>query len=174
MAWHARALAADGQLEPAVELLERVLRVHARFAEARYNRAAYLARLGRLDEAGPELARALADGAARSRQAMVDPDFAPHLDHPAFAFEGHEETHEVAAMNRAQVRTMITSQASTIGNVEWGELTLEEAERRIEAGLTPFFPDPEAELPMRFRSPLSRSIWSSPCSTIGSSYWLIW
>lgn len=85
-AWQARAMAADGDLDGAVDLLGIAVATHPRFAEARYNRAAYLARLGRLEEAGPELARAIEDGAARSREAMVDPDFAPHLDDPAFAF----------------------------------------------------------------------------------------
>ncbi|MEZ4321414.1 MAG: tetratricopeptide repeat protein [Myxococcota bacterium] len=85
-AWQARALADQGELEAAVALLHDVLVRAPRFAEARYNRAAYLARLGRLEEAGPELARAIDDGAARSREAMVDPDFVPHLADPAFAF----------------------------------------------------------------------------------------
>ncbi len=86
IAWKARAIAADGRPEEAAELLRPVVDRVPRFVEARYNRAAYLARTGELDEAGIELARAIDGGAARSRQAMVDPDFAPHLDHPAFAF----------------------------------------------------------------------------------------
>jgi len=85
-AWVASAHAKNGDLEGAVEGLGGVLESSPHFAEARYNRAAYLARLGRLDEAGAELSWALDDGAARARQAMVDPDFAPHLEHPAFAF----------------------------------------------------------------------------------------
>jgi hypothetical protein len=86
LSWKARALAADDRPAEAADLLARVVNGAPRFVEARYNRAAYLARTGALDEAGIELARAIDGGAARSRQAMVDPDFAPHLEHPAFAF----------------------------------------------------------------------------------------
>lgn len=85
-AWEAEARAASGDLQGATDALETVLRRAPRFAEARYNRAAYLARSGQLEAAGPELALALEHGARRSREAMVDPDFAPHLQHPAFAF----------------------------------------------------------------------------------------
>jgi tetratricopeptide (TPR) repeat protein len=85
-AWEAMAVARTGDLEAAVAILDELIAADPRFAEARYNRAAWLARLGRLDEAGEELRRALALGAAREREAMTDPDFFPHLDHPAFAF----------------------------------------------------------------------------------------
>lgn len=85
-AWHARALAAEGRTEEAAAMLGQVVERVPSFAEARYNRAAYLARLGRPDEAAAELQRAIADGAARSLQVLEDPDFEPYLDHPAFVF----------------------------------------------------------------------------------------
>jgi hypothetical protein len=85
-AWRARAEAATGDLDTAIATLDVVLRKRPAFAEARYNRAAYLARAGRLDEAGPELERALAAGGFEARAVLDDPDFQPHLDHPALSF----------------------------------------------------------------------------------------
>lgn len=85
-AWRAQAVARQGDLDRAVALLDAVLARHPRFAEARYNRAAYLARLGDPEAAAADLERALEDGAGRARDVLDDPDFEPHLDHPAFAF----------------------------------------------------------------------------------------
>jgi hypothetical protein len=96
-AWEARALASTGQvgdLEAAVARLEQVLRAKPRFAEARYNRAAYMLRLeaiapapGRIEQAAAELQQALADGEDLAPRAVLqDPDFASVLRHPAFAF----------------------------------------------------------------------------------------
>lgn len=84
--WQAHALARQGKLEEAVAVLDVVLARYPNFAEARYNRAAYLARLGDLDASAADLKRALRDGARRSREVLDDPDFQPHLDHPAFSF----------------------------------------------------------------------------------------
>lgn len=85
-AWQARAQAEDGQIERAIETLDHVLEAAPTFAEARYNRAAWLARAGRVEEAGPELARALEDGGIDPREVLEDVDFQPHLGHPALAF----------------------------------------------------------------------------------------
>lgn len=86
LAWEARAAAATGDTEGAVATLDRVLAAEPRFAEARYNRAAYLARLGRADAAAEDLKVALEDGAARSLSVLEDPDFQGLLDHPSFSF----------------------------------------------------------------------------------------
>lgn len=86
LAWEARAAAATGDLEGAVATLERVLADEPRFAEARYNRAAYLARLDRPEAAAAELQLALEDGAARALSVLEDPDFEKMIDHPAFVF----------------------------------------------------------------------------------------
>ena len=86
LAWRARAEAGAGHLEVAVDTLEQVLRARPDFVEARYNRAAYLARLGRLNEAGPELRLALEGGAGRPEDVLGDPDFVAHLGHPALQF----------------------------------------------------------------------------------------
>lgn len=85
-AWMAVAAGEAGQLETAIRELYEVLERDPDFAEARYDLACFLARAGRLDEAGEQLRLALRYDIRRPRQAMVDPDFAPHLDHPAFRF----------------------------------------------------------------------------------------
>ncbi len=84
-AWEARAAAEAGDVEGAVVILDQLVARRPEIGLARYNRAAYLARLGRLDAAGQELTVALELRAATLREAVEDPDFAPHLDHPAFA-----------------------------------------------------------------------------------------
>ncbi len=86
MAWEAKALADQEKLEEAVDLLEELLQRYPGFASARYNRAAYLARLGRVGEAAPELKLAIDHGASTSRAVLLDPDFQPWLDHPAMRF----------------------------------------------------------------------------------------
>lgn len=85
-AWEARAAAADGDLDGAIALLDAVLAEAPDLAQARYNRAAYLARAGRADEAAADLRRAVDDGAARSRDVLSDPDFSGLLQHEAFGF----------------------------------------------------------------------------------------
>ncbi len=86
LAWRAQAEASDGDLERAVATLDGVLEAQSGFAEARYHRAACLARLGRPEEAGPDLRRAIEDGASSARQARLDTDFRPFVDHDAFGF----------------------------------------------------------------------------------------
>lgn len=86
LAWLAQVEAADGRVREAVELLDRALVSKPSFSVARYNRAAYKARLGELSGAGEDLALALRGGASTPRRAMQDPDFRPHLADPAFAF----------------------------------------------------------------------------------------
>jgi len=86
LAWRAQAEASDGDLEGAVATLDAVLEAQGDFAEARYHRAALLARIGRPEEAGPDLRRAIEDGASSARQARADPDFRPFVDHDAFGF----------------------------------------------------------------------------------------
>ena len=56
-------------------------------------------------------------------------------------------------MTRRETHTLITSQASTVGNVERGHLTLAEAEARIDRGLVGFFSG-DAPRPIRFVSPI--------------------
>lgn len=84
--WWARSLAASGHQEAAVRVLDSVLLVEPSFAEARYNKAAYLTRMGKVDEAAPVLKRALEDGAATSYDVLEDPDFRNWVDDPAFSF----------------------------------------------------------------------------------------
>lgn len=85
-AWEASARASTGDLDGAIERIDGVLDSHPRFALGHYNRAAWLARSGRPDDAGVALALALELGAARDREAIADPDFRRWLQHPAFAF----------------------------------------------------------------------------------------
>lgn len=86
MAWRARARAAGGDVRGAIAELDVVLGREPRFAEARYNRAAYHARLADLDRAALDLKRALEEGAGDPREVLLDPDFQPHLSDPRFAF----------------------------------------------------------------------------------------
>jgi hypothetical protein len=86
LAWEAKAAADAGALEDAVLLLDEALSREPDLAAARYNKAAYLARLGRIEQAGPELERALDDGAAPPRDVLDDPDFAPWIGRPELAF----------------------------------------------------------------------------------------
>ncbi|TNE91998.1 MAG: tetratricopeptide repeat protein [Deltaproteobacteria bacterium] len=86
LAWEARANAELGDLEEAVELLDKALLLDPSFAIARYNRAAYLARMGRPELAGPELEAALLAGVRTPREAAADPDFEPFLGLDAFGF----------------------------------------------------------------------------------------
>ena len=85
-AWEARAAAAAGDLQAATALLEAALAADPTMAEARYNLAAYLARQGKPELAGPHLDRALQEGVADPLEVLADRDFEPHRGHPAFAF----------------------------------------------------------------------------------------
>ena len=84
--WWAKSLAAAGHLEAAARVLDAVLIEEPGFVEARYNKAAYLTRMGKVDEAAPELHKALDEGAATSYDVLDDPDFQEWLDDPAFSF----------------------------------------------------------------------------------------
>lgn len=86
LAWEAKALADAGDLEGAIASVRQGLEWQPAMAEARYDLACWLARSGALEEAAVELRRALDQEARPVREAAADPDFAPHLDHPAFAF----------------------------------------------------------------------------------------
>jgi len=81
-AWRADLLA-ETDLDAAIAELDDVARAHPRFAQARYNRAAYLARQGRVEEASAELEVALRLRARSVEEARDDPDFQPHLTHPS-------------------------------------------------------------------------------------------
>lgn len=85
-AWKAKAQADAGHLDEAITTLDAVLKDDPGFAEARYDRAAWLARAGRPEDSAVELEIAL-QGALDVHAADVldDPDFAPYLDHPAFS-----------------------------------------------------------------------------------------
>ncbi len=84
--WIAAAQARSGDLETAIATLDAVLAQHPHFAEAHYNRAAWLARLGRFDDAERALATALRLGASSPREAVTDPDFMPHIADGRFPF----------------------------------------------------------------------------------------
>lgn len=86
LAWKAKALADKGDLDAAIALLDRVLDAKPGFVEARYDRAAWLARRGNPDDAAVDLEIALSGGLDKlPRDVLDDPDFAQYLDHPAFA-----------------------------------------------------------------------------------------
>lgn len=85
-AWRARALADAGKLEEAIAVLDEVLRRRSDFADARYNRAAYLMRHGKVDDAAVDLRVLLDAKAATPRQIMRDADIRPHLGTAALSF----------------------------------------------------------------------------------------
>ena len=67
-AWRAKAFAEAGQTQEAVSLLDRVIAARPSFLEARYNRAAYRARMGDFEGAAVDLTSLLAaDRIRRSR-----------------------------------------------------------------------------------------------------------
>jgi tetratricopeptide (TPR) repeat protein len=84
--WRAKALAAGEQVPQAIDLLDEVLRDAPTLLEARYNKAAYLARTGSLELAGPELSHVCSLDARFVSIAMTDSDFSKALHHPAFSF----------------------------------------------------------------------------------------
>lgn len=87
LAWEASAAAAAGDLHDAIRLLDQVLDKRPTFHEARYNRAAYHARLGDAARAADDLETALASGLDRPpRDVIADPDFAAYVGTPEFAF----------------------------------------------------------------------------------------
>lgn len=84
--WEARAAAEAGDLKGALAVLDDVIADLPEYGLARYNRAAYLARSGEIELAASDLEVALAMRATTLHEAMADPDFAPHLEHPALGF----------------------------------------------------------------------------------------
>ncbi len=83
--WEAKARADAGETERAVALLDDLLATDPGLGLAHYNRAAYRARLGRLDDAAIDLAAALQAEVASPYAAAADPDFAPHRTARAFS-----------------------------------------------------------------------------------------
>ena len=83
--WQAKAWADAGDTERAVALLDDLLATDPDLGLAHYNRAAYRARLGRLDDAALDLAVALQADVASPYGAAADPDFAPHRTAQAFS-----------------------------------------------------------------------------------------
>lgn len=97
LAWEATALAQAGQLDQAIERLDRALEEQPNLVEARYNRAAYHARRGDPEAAAEDLATALQGGISLlPRDVLEDADFQPYLDHPAFVAVLPAETLTVA------------------------------------------------------------------------------
>ena len=86
LAWKARAVAETGDFKAAIGMLEHVNSERPDLVEARYNKAAYLARSGEVERAAAELRLVLDGGAANADQVREDADFQPWLEHPAFAF----------------------------------------------------------------------------------------
>jgi SAM-dependent methyltransferase len=74
--------------------------------------------------------------------------------HPAFSAAASELLEQDVAMTRSELKTLITSQASTAGNVERGLLDLTEAEARLERGLAPCFTSDAERLMLRFDAPI--------------------
>ena len=72
--WKGRALAEKGDLEGAIEAAGQVLSRRPDHPLARYNRACWLARLGRLEAAARDLARVLEAGGVDRLTAARDPD----------------------------------------------------------------------------------------------------
>lgn len=83
--WQAHALARAGDVAGAEAVAGEALGVDPSLHLARYQRAAYRARLGRLDASAADLGPALRAGVVAPLQAAADPDFQPHLGHAAFA-----------------------------------------------------------------------------------------
>ena len=83
--WQGRAFAAAGRLDEAVSAADDAIALHPDDGIAHYNRAAWRARQGRLNEAAAGLQMALTLKAATVWQAARDPDFQPHRASPAFA-----------------------------------------------------------------------------------------
>ena len=85
-AWEAHAAAAAGDMDGAIQLSEEALGLSVLSPVVRYNLAAYLARQGAIDEAGPHLQRALEQDARTPAEVRMDDDFRVWLDHPALGF----------------------------------------------------------------------------------------
>lgn len=85
-AWEAEASAAAGDPVRAESLYRDALGADPSIAAARWALALLLARRGALGEASGELRRAIADGAGAAVDVRVDPEWAPFLGDPSFAW----------------------------------------------------------------------------------------
>ncbi len=86
LAWEAQALAQKGDLQQAILRLDQALLLEPKLLEARYNRAAWLARSGNHLEAAQALAPLITLGEVAPDQVKDDPDFSAALQGPFFAF----------------------------------------------------------------------------------------
>jgi hypothetical protein len=77
VAWLAKALVADGQIDRALAVLDEGTRRHPEDATIHYNRAAILAGQGRSDDAAAELRALVGKGRVTTLDVQDDPDFAP-------------------------------------------------------------------------------------------------
>ncbi len=83
--WEAKALAEAGKLDEADARVTEIIQAEPTIATAWYNRAAWRARAGRMEDAANDLRQALSLGARSPLEAADDPDFATARAHPAFA-----------------------------------------------------------------------------------------
>jgi hypothetical protein len=82
--WLAKALVAGGQIDRALAVLEDGANSHPEDTTLRYNRAALLARQGRVEEAAGELRALVAKGRVAVLDIRGDADFAVLADDPRF------------------------------------------------------------------------------------------
>lgn len=75
--WQAKALAEQGELEAAIDALDRAVTLRPGLVEGWYNRACYKARAGDLDGATQDLQQALRSPELDRIQVAQDPDLAP-------------------------------------------------------------------------------------------------
>lgn len=85
VAWRADVVATTDPMAAAAAL-ETLLAAHPDFHAARFNRAAYLARAGKVFEASEVLQGMVARGQTTAEAIRADADLAPHLEHPAMGF----------------------------------------------------------------------------------------
>ena len=126
-AWRAKVLADVGDLDSAIEQLTVVLESRPGFAEARYNRSAYAARLSRFEQAASDAKMLLSEDVYSAHE---DPDFTEALAHSAFDFvpkaRVHAELsvpeHSVVSGTEISVRLSLKSTARLTGLVVYGAL----------------------------------------------------
>lgn len=119
LSWLAALEAGEGELARAVGLLDRALEASPAFGVARYNRAAYKARLGDAEGAAADLELALGAGASSPRRALRDPDFAAVLAHPAFSFL--PEAPLTALLEVPAELAFLGSRVQVVATIEGGE-----------------------------------------------------
>lgn len=84
VAWLAKALVATGRIDEALAVLDDGQKRHPEDATLHYNRAALLARQGRVEEAAGELRSLVAKGRVQVLDIQSDPDFAVLEGDPRF------------------------------------------------------------------------------------------